>query len=98
MLDFIYFCRSATRALVRFEVSPKLVSFEQAYYHCDDYLYLTNDGFDTSNYYCSDKTQSRQYWNEDLKIVSTISALGVRYRANAGSRGGKFWLQVKGTK
>ena len=95
---FHIFCRTASRTLVTFEVSPKLVSFEQAQYHCDDYLYLTDNAVQTNNYYCSENTQSRQYWNDDLKTVLTVTTLGVRYRANAQSRGGKFWLQVKGIK
>ena len=84
---FVHFCRSASRTLVRFEVTTKLVRYKQARSYCDNYLRLMDDGVQTDKFYCSEVSQNYQIWNKDFNPVSTTSTLGVKYwvkRAQSG--------------
>ena len=90
--------RSAIGSEVLFSIKPKLVDFQRATYHCDDYLFFLRSGAALNRYYCSNENSVKQEWNGDSITFTTIRDVEIKFRANANSQGGKFWLQIEGKK
>ena len=79
-----------------FSIKPKLYDFQRALSYCDDYLYFLRGGAALNRYYCSDQKAVKQEWNGNSITFTTIRDAEIKFRANANSQGGKFWLQIEG--